>query len=347
MPNFEDIATQEQPQSILLYGRSKVGKTELIASLANAGYKVIYVDIESGKQTLIHAIKPECRKNLTYIKIPDTTQNPIGIQTVGKMLEAKGDFEICWAHGVYNCPNCKATKSGTDKLNLVSAGSETVFVLETATQLSSSANAYTMRKEFAKIWNDFEKTDWDKFNYQGNLLDMVFSMVQQMNCHRIVTTHEEIIDTNSAEKIAMIMPKAGTRNYARNFGRFFDHIVYAYLSNGKHKVASATNFNSKVLTGSRSAINIDLASEGLVSLLRSGAEAYQKSEAASAKTKVDYIADTPDGLEASLGSLTGGKLSGAGASGDGNGGSGSGGKSEDKKPPMTLTEMIAAKKLGG
>lgn len=252
MANFADIAAKENPQSILLYGRSKAGKTELAAKLANEGYKLIWIDMEKGSQTLTHAIKPEFFKNVTYISIPDTLENPVAIVTVGKLMASKVPVTVCDKHGVIACPFCKTNLETIDLTNL---GPDTVLVLDTGTQLSDSALAYVMKEENKKMFTAFERADFDAYGHQTRLLNSVFSNLQQKACHRILITHEEIIEQTDGTKL--IMPKCGTKNYSRNFPRFFDHVVYCYVSNKDHKVASDTAFNTRILTGSRSAIAME------------------------------------------------------------------------------------------
>lgn len=267
---FDEVVKIEQPQSILIYGASKTGKTELAAKLANEGYNLIWIDLENGKQTLGHAIRKEFYCNVEYIQIPDTSENPIAIETVGKLLSSKTAVSICEAHGKVTCAVCsmkKPTPGAVVTLDLNNLDTRTVLVIDTGTQLSDSALAYTMKKEIAKLFSAFERADYDAYMYQGMMLNSVFSNFQQKKCHRILITHEEIIPQTEGGNL--VAPKCGTRNYSRTFPRFFDHVVYCYRSNKSHKVASSTEFHPKILTGSRSAIAMEK-SGSLVDLLRAG-----------------------------------------------------------------------------
>lgn len=271
MAKFDAIAAQEQPQSILLYGASKSGKTELAAELANEGYNLIWIDLENGKQTLTHCIKPENFKNVEYIHVPDTLENPVAIVTVGKLLASTGPVKICDRHGVIACPLCKEHFTTVDLTNLTN---KDVLVIDTGTQLSGSALAYVMKEENRKMFTAFERADFDAYGHQGRLLDSVFNNFQnKLKCHRILITHEEIIDQTDGSKL--VMPKCGTKNYSRQFPRFFDHVLYLYRSNKKHMVASSTEFSPKILTGSRSNIAIEKGAK-LSDLLKAGELTYAK-----------------------------------------------------------------------
>lgn len=264
--NFEDVE-EVDGQSVLLYGRSKAGKTWLAATLANHGFKLIWVDLERGRETIRKAVPRENWNRITYIGIPDTANNPIACVTVGKMLTSKIPVEICHKHGAVACPTCKATKGGTTTVDIQSLGSDTVVVVDSGTQLSDSALAYTMKAEIANIFSKHEKADWDGYGHQGMMLTAIFSAWQQLRCHRILITHEEVIP--QSDGTSLIMPKCGTKNYSRNFGRFFDTVAYLYQANGAHKAASGSTFHPKYLTGSRSAVMLERGST-IADIVRGG-----------------------------------------------------------------------------
>lgn len=264
------VAAIEQPQSILVYGASKTGKTELVAKLANEGYRLIWIDLENGKLTLLHAVKPENYDNIEYLQIPDTSENPVAVVTVGKLMQAKTAVKICEAHGTVSCAFCKPTDPFVS-IDLTKLDNKTVLVIDTGTQLSDSALAFTRKEEIKKQFTAFERADFDSYGYQGMLLSSILSNLQQKKCHRVLITHEEIIP--QTDGTVLVAPKCGTRNYSRSFPRFFDHVVYCYRSNKAHKVASSTEFHPKILTGSRAAISMEKGGS-LVDLLRGGNAAY-------------------------------------------------------------------------
>jgi hypothetical protein len=54
-----------------------------------------------------------------------------------------------------------------------------------------------------------------------------------------------------------LSPLVGTRNFSSNVGKYFDHMIYCHVVNGVHKYGSATTYQNKVLTGSRSKVSIE------------------------------------------------------------------------------------------
>ena len=57
MANILTHKMREQPQSVILYGPSKTGKSTLAAQLAVAGYRLLWLDLENSKQAILTALE--------------------------------------------------------------------------------------------------------------------------------------------------------------------------------------------------------------------------------------------------------------------------------------------------
>lgn len=280
MANMLTFKRSEQPQSVILYGPSKTGKSTLVAKLAAEGYKLLWLDLENSKQAIITALEDqpdEVLERIEYVQIPDTSANPIGIRTVGSVF-AGVPGAICEAHGAWNCAACKRTNAPEVRIDFSAMDSSWVVVVDTVSQLSDSALAHATRGIMTTLFTGNPKVEWDQYSHQGMMLSHVFSNMQQLRCHRIFISHEEIIEQTDGKEL--IMPKCGTRNYSRNFGRFFDHVVYCFKENNKHKQASSTTFRPNTLTGSRTSVSME-SGASLADVLRSK-RAGASTEAASA-----------------------------------------------------------------
>jgi hypothetical protein len=55
-----------------------------------------------------------------------------------------------------------------------------------------------------------------------------------------------------------IVPVAGTRNFSRNVAKYFDHVIYAQVSNAKHTFTSVTTQTMNIVAGSRTGIDMKL-----------------------------------------------------------------------------------------
>jgi len=257
MANILTHKMREQPQSVILYGPSKTGKSTLAAQLAIAGYRLLWLDLENSKQAILTALEgqpDEVLERIEYIQIPDTSANPVAIRTIGSVF-AGVPGAICEAHGAWNCAICKKAGADEVRVDLTTMDSNWCIVVDTVSQLSDSALAHATRGIMTTLFTGNPKVEWDQYSHQGMMLSHVFSNMQQLRCHRIFISHEEIIEQTDGKEL--IMPKCGTRNYSRNFGRFFDHVVYCFRENNKHKQASSTAFRPNVLTGSRNSVNME------------------------------------------------------------------------------------------
>lgn len=254
MAKLSALALVEKPQSILIYGPPKSGKTQLASTLVKQGYNLIWLDLENGIQTLKECVAPEDMGKIEVISVPDTLGNPVAIETVTKFFRAAGPLRICERHGRVACINCKAGVDQFIEVNPTTFDSNTVVVVDSLSQLSDSAMAHCLGgiKDM-----DFKKPEFDHYGKQGLLLANILSAQQQARYHRVFISHEEAIEQEDGTE--KLVPVGGTRNFSRKLSRYFDHVVYLYKKNAKHAAASSTTFSQKVLTGSRS--DIDLADD--------------------------------------------------------------------------------------
>jgi len=271
MAKLTDLAQVEKPQSILIYGPPKSGKTHRAATLVEQGYNLVWLDLENGIQTLKECVAPENMDKIEIISVPDSLANPVAIETVTRFFRATGPLRICEKHGRAACVNCKA---GTDKfieLDPTKFDSNTVVVVDSLSQLSDSAMAHCLGGVRDL---EFKKPEFDHYAKQGLLLANILSAQQQAKYHRVFISHEEAIEQEDGKEV--IVPVGGTRNFSRKLARYFDHVVYMHKKNTKHSAASATSFSQTILTGSRSDIALEDGKTHLAALLK-GKKAAQPS----------------------------------------------------------------------
>lgn len=276
------MAAALKPQSILVYGPPKSGKTQLAAELVRDGFKVVLLDLESGVQTFLTVLTPEELENVVYVRVPDTSTNPIAIETVGRLFAANSPMRVCEHHGKIECVLCaKAIKEGTygdgaddafTTLDFPKLGSDWVVVTDSLTQLSDSALNHATKSIQANLLSTAGKADWDAYAYQGMLLKQVLSNQQQARFHRVFISHESVVKQEDGAQL--LFPVCGTENFSRQAARYFDHVVYCFRQNMQHKQASSTGFRANVLTGSRTDIALETGGS-LANLLRGEKSAAQ------------------------------------------------------------------------
>ena len=96
----------------IIFGPPKSGKTALVGKLAEAGFKLHWCDLENGIKTLLNPamLKPEFRKNINVINIPDHRYSPVAITTIGEIMKGR-KTRICYDHGRHGCAICSKVQT--------------------------------------------------------------------------------------------------------------------------------------------------------------------------------------------------------------------------------------------
>lgn len=287
------ILTEKEQQynsrRVCVYGPAKSGKTLLVGKLAEAGYSLIYFDLENGVKTLSQHLSQQAKSRVNVISLPDTKVYPIAIETMLKVITGM-PVSICVKHGKVNCPLCKKEPDAlfeSVELNALAGQEKTIVVFDSLTQLAISAINF-----ITKAQDDDYKYEWDDYRRQGTLMDKFLSQCQQAKYNLIAITHEVIADIPDGTQ--KIVPVAGTTNFSRNTAKYFDDVVYCELKNRQHAVGSGTGYKSDVLTGSRSGIKLEEIKEPteagrLVALFSESRETQTSQQVAAAAKTLNKI----------------------------------------------------------
>lgn len=236
-----------QTQHILLYGPPKSGKT-IVAGMLAEHYNLKYISMEGGYNVLLENVPAEWQARIEVLDVKDTTDYPIAAETVPKLMELR-EFKVCTTHSKVNCPLCIKEGNELEVWDFSKFGVEDVVIFDSGTRLSASIMAHLMRTQPADA-----KNERDDYRKQGQLLDQFFSRIQNAPFHIIYITHENSVKMiDGSDKIT---PIAGTGNYSRNVAKFFDEVVYAGISNGKHFLASSTGYKANMITGGRASMEL-------------------------------------------------------------------------------------------
>lgn len=244
-------------RKILVYGPPKTGKTDLVGGLASIK-KLWWLDFEDGVKTLLSSprMTPAMLANIELFKIADTQTFPVAIETMLKIIKG-GKHEICHAHGTVSCARCRSLGAeGASSIDLGSFTPNDVLVLDSVSQLSSSAMNYIQRDIIMKDNYD-KKPDWDDYSKQGRVLDRIFSILQQAPFHVVCISHESLVEMEDGKK--KLVPIAGTSQFSKTFAKYFDDVVYVEVVNKKHKAASSTTYSSSIVLGSRTGKELEKA----------------------------------------------------------------------------------------
>lgn len=243
-------------QTVLLFGPPKSGKTLLAGKLAEH-FKLIWFDLENGYITLTQ-LPVAWQENIEVISLPDTRDFPIAIETIMKVFQGRA-VNICEQHGKVDCKLCAKDNKPTVRVCLSELRNDTIVVLDSITQLTSSVIA-----RIAPADNIDYKFEFDDYRRMGAHLDSVLSRIQNATYNVICISHETEVEMEDGKK--KLVPTAGTANFSRNTAKYFAHVVYVEVKNRAHKAASSTTFAHNILTGSRTSAVME--GDAVASLLR-------------------------------------------------------------------------------
>jgi len=253
-----DLDDYDQTKRVkaLIYGPPKVGKTALLAALAEAGFTLWWFDFENGIKTLLNPeiLKPQFRKNIKVFNIPDHRGYPIAIDVMRELFKG-GKKKFCYLHGKNMCPLC-AKEPGNKWSSEIDLGQFTdkdILVMDSWTQIANSSGNKVTLKEWTK--DPDYKWQYDDYMAQGAYQTEILTKIQVANVHIAVITHET--DVEKSENKEKLVPNGGTRNYSKTMAKYFDEVVYLQVLNKKHSVYSSTTFSNTVLTGGRSGIKLE------------------------------------------------------------------------------------------
>lgn len=251
---------------VLVYGAPKSGKTALVGKLAEH-FTLHWLDLENGIKTLLNPamLKPEFRKNVRVINIPDHRMVPVAIDTVRGIFKG-GNKRICYDHGKLACPLCaRRPEARHSEFNLGEFGDTDVLVIDSLSQLSSSALNKVTLKAISAPGGEEYKASWDDYAAQGALIAEVLSMIQVLDINIVCISHET--DSESVTGKDKVVPVAGTRNASRLAAKNFDEVVYCTVLNKKHVAYNSSTYDPTVVTGGRYGITLDGQKDGDLSLL--------------------------------------------------------------------------------
>jgi len=268
--NLTDLAAKikKSPisRSILVYGAPKTGKTRLVGTVAAlpSVKRVFWFDGENGAETLLHmGLSEEALQKVTLFQIPDTRAVPRFIETVLKAFTSKTPVSICDAHGKVGCIECQKAGAGSAEIFIPSLTSQDVVVVDSGSQLGTSALALAMIEAGA---SPNAKPSWDEYTVSnGELITILNVMQAAATCTFILITHSLPIEEEyNKVKRDRLIPLMGTKALSVNVGKYFGSVILTEVKLKKHTAGSSSTYRADAVTGSRTGVSLE--TEGAVTL---------------------------------------------------------------------------------
>lgn len=239
--------------SILMYGPPKSGKTRLAGTAATIEEldTIWWIDIENGVETLLNmGLTDEQLAKVKLIKITDTRDNPIALETILKAFTSKTPVNICELHGKVDCAECKKSGEGFFSWHLGQCKHNELVVLDSGSQLGDSALAAACLGKPGMF-----KPTFDEYGMVNKWLGDVCSVIQQCtHTNFVVLTHEIALEDDEGKD--KIFPLMGSKAFSMKCAKFFGTVVYVHKKMNKHTAGSSSTYQSNLLTGSR--VNVAL-----------------------------------------------------------------------------------------
>lgn len=280
--DLKKATAKVQPNhSILIYSQPKMGKTRLAGTAARIPElnKIYWIDIENGAETLMNmGLTDDELAKIQLIKIADTRDTPIAIETILKTFTSRTPLKICELHGRVDCAECTKLGNTFYQWHLDQCTHADLVVLDSGSQLGDSALAAACLGKPSMY-----KPTFDEYGMVNKWLGDVCSVIQQCrNTNFAVLTHEIALEDDEGKD--KIFPLMGSKQFSMRCSKFFGTVVYLHKKMNKHTAGSSSTYRSDVLTGSRIGVALENSKEPSMrdilingGILRSPSAAQQES----------------------------------------------------------------------
>lgn len=175
MPSFKDHSVSSRTKALVV-GDSGAGKTGVLATLANAGYKLRIFDFDNGLDIMASFLTKEGAKNVNFVTLrDDMNKNPT----------AWADFKRILSTG---------WKVGDENLGKVESWDEdVVLVIDSMTFMGDAAKHFVADKNNKHSHSQLELQEWGE---AGRLIENIVEYLTSDNikCNVLVTSHLRYVE---------------------------------------------------------------------------------------------------------------------------------------------------------
>lgn len=249
---------------MLLLGDSGAGKTGALASLAQAGYNIRILDLDSGVDVLRNLLGDNAAANVESVTLTDPMKPVAGklvpgaatvwsraINLLSKweyeyVLDKSGTSRVLWTGKDKTDAGADPTRATVSLGGVASWGPQDVLVVDSLTMLSNAALAFVLSLN-GRLGQQAHQSDW----FQGQqliegLLQMLYD--ENVRCNVIVNCHLTYIGEEGAGQRAY--PNCLGKALPPKVGRYFNT---ALLVQGSGQGA---NVKRKIYTNTRGLVEL-------------------------------------------------------------------------------------------
>lgn len=205
-------------KKLVLYGAPAVGKTTLTASLVEAGWNVVYVDLDGNPEPYLDLL-PEQLHRVTYIPLRETSHKPTRYKALIELSDI-GKISWCEEHNIHKCPACTEFVEWDSK---TVDWSNTIFILDSYTSIHRSCTYATYVEHNL---DDAAKLDIPHFGTVNRLNNRAIDWVMNSTANCVLVTHRASklgLTEKGAEKW---YPVLGSQNQSMNVPMFVNALWY-------------------------------------------------------------------------------------------------------------------------
>lgn len=210
MPTLDQHASFTRTK-LLLMGASGSGKTGALASLANAGHKLVIADFDEGLDALVAYTKPDCRKNIHYLSFSDS-RKLIGAKMVVDMPKA--------------IPNFMSAMNNWEGLGAIAKlDSSYTFVLDSLSFFGSSALNFVLAMSGKASSANIPQQSWGEAQ---RIVEETLAMItsNEVKCNVIITAHIKFLEDESGA-IIKGLPSTLGKALSPKIPAYFNTVVLA------------------------------------------------------------------------------------------------------------------------
>lgn len=192
---------------LLLVGDSGSGKTAVLATLANAGYKLRILDYDNGLDILGNYLTPEGIKNVDFHTLKDSLTKATAYKRGMALLK---DWK---------------TDGGKSLGSVKDWGSDTVLVIDSLSFLGNAMLRNVLQFNGKPLTAQLTQPEWGAANRDmENLLNYLTNDEEGegLSCNLVLTSHIQNIDSDNASGV---YPVVMSKNFSQGVSKYFNTVI--------------------------------------------------------------------------------------------------------------------------